>query len=301
MDVKIWLKAFRLRTLPLALSCIAMGGFLAASAHAFRWDIFLLCILTTIFLQILSNLANDYGDSIHGADSIDRKGPSRAVQSGEISAHQMKAAVVVFVLLCLASGITLLVVSFGWNWEAMLFFFGLGLLSIIAAIAYTVGKRPYGYVGLGDFSVLVFFGLVGVMGSYYLFTKQISWHQMLPALSCGFFSIGVLNINNIRDIESDKKAGKFSIPVRVGRGNAILYHWFLILAGLFFAVAYSLLTPFSPWQWLFLLSVPLFVKNVLAVSRKPSEQLDPYLKQMALSTLIFVLLFGAGLILSAKV
>ena len=139
------------------------------------------------------------------------------------------------------------------------------------------------------------------MGSYYLFTKQISWHQILPALSCGFFSIGVLNINNIRDIESDKKAGKFSIPVRVGRGNAVLYHWFLILAGLFSAVAYSLVTPFSPWQWLFLLSVPLFVKNVLAVSRKPSEQLDPYLKQMALSTLIFVLLFGTGLILSAKI
>jgi 1,4-dihydroxy-2-naphthoate polyprenyltransferase len=300
MDVKIWLSAFRLRTLPLALSCIAMGGFLAASADAFSWDIFLLCILTTIFLQILSNLANDYGDSIHGADSLDRKGPSRAVQSGAISAQQMKVAVFVFVILCLVSGITLLVVSFGWNWKAMLFFFALGLLSILAAIAYTVGKRPYGYAGLGDFSVLIFFGLVGVMGSYYLFTKELSWYQMLPALSCGFFSIGVLNINNIRDIESDKKAGKFSIPVRVGRHNAILYHGFLLFAGLISAILFNIFTSHSPWQWLFLLSTPLFVKNVLAVSRKPSEQLDPYLKQMALSTLAFVLLFGAGLILSAK-
>ena len=300
MDVKIWLSAFRLRTLPLALSCIAMGGFLAASADAFRWDIFLLCILTTIFLQILSNLANDYGDSIHGADGLDRKGPSRAVQSGAISAHQMKVAVIVFVILCLASGISLLVVSFGWNWKAMLFFFALGLLSILAAVAYTVGKRPYGYAGLGDFSVLIFFGLVGVMGSYYLFTKELSWYQILPALSCGFFSIGVLNINNIRDIESDKKAGKFSIPVRVGRSNAILYHGFLIFAGLISAILFNIFTSHSPWQWLFLLSAPLFLKNILAVSSKPSEQLDPYLKQMALSTLAFVLLFGAGLILSAK-
>jgi 1,4-dihydroxy-2-naphthoate octaprenyltransferase len=284
--------------LPLALSCIAMGGFLAVAANAFRWDIFLLCILTTIFLQILSNLANDYGDSIHGADSPDRKGPARAVQSGAITAQQMKGAVIIFVLLCLISGISLLLVSFGLNWKAIFFFFGLGLLSILAAIAYTVGKKPYGYAGLGDFSVLIFFGLVGVMGSYYLFTKEITWFQILPALSCGFFSIGVLNVNNIRDIESDRKAGKFSIPVRIGRINAVRYHWSLLFTGLFSATIYVLLIYTSPWQWLFLLSVPLFVKNGLAISQKPSHQLDPYLKQMALSTLVFVLLFGAGLILS---
>lgn len=298
MNFKIWLRAFRLRTLPLSLSCIAMGGFLAASTASFRWDIFLLCVLTTIFLQILSNLANDYGDSIHGADSIDRKGPSRAVQSGAISARQMKTAVVVFVLLCLGSGVSLLLVSFGVNWRAMFFFFCLGLLSILAAIAYTVGKKPYGYIGLGDFSVLIFFGLVGVLGSYYLFTKEFSAYKILPALSCGFFSIGVLNINNIRDIESDQKAGKFSIPVRIGRNKSIVYHWFLIIAGIISAVVYTFLTAREPWQWLFLLSVPLFLKNCLAVSQKPSDQLDPYLKQMALSTLAFVLLFGIGLILS---
>ena len=124
------------------------------------------------------------------------------------------------------------------NWNAILFFFALGLLSILAAIAYTVGKKPYGYIGLGDFSVLIFFGFVGVMGSYYLFTQQISWKEILPALSCGLFSIGVLNVNNIRDIESDAKAGKFSIPVRIGRINAIRYHWFLLLAGLASALAY---------------------------------------------------------------
>ena len=254
----------------------------------------MLCVTTTIFLQILSNLANDYGDSINGADSAERKGPSRAVQSGAISAEQMKFAVVFFIILCLVSGIALLFVSFGLNWNAILFFFGLGLLSIVAAIAYTVGKKPYGYAGLGDLSVLLFFGLVGVMGSYYLFTQRLSWYEILPALSCGFFSIGVLNINNIRDIESDKKAGKFSIPVRIGRQKAITYHWFLLISGLLSSTVYSLLTYQSPWQFLFLLSAPLFIKNVLTISQKPSSELDPYLKQMALSTLLFVILFGIG-------
>jgi 1,4-dihydroxy-2-naphthoate octaprenyltransferase len=275
-----------------------MGGFLAASNGAFKWNIFTLCVVTTIFLQVLSNLANDYGDSIHGADSADRKGPSRAVQSGAISAKQMKVAVFIFIVLCLVSGISLLLVSFGLNWQAILFFFGLGVLSILAAIAYTVGRRPYGYAGLGDFSVLIFFGLVGVMGSYYLFTQRISWHELLPALSCGFFSIGVLNINNIRDIESDRKAGKFSIPVRIGRRKAIVYHWILLISGLLSTTLYSVLIYRSPWQFLFLLSTPLILKNALAVSNKPSSELDPYLKQMALSTLLFVILFGIGIILS---
>jgi 1,4-dihydroxy-2-naphthoate polyprenyltransferase len=293
--VKPWIKAFRLRTLPLALSCIAMGGFLAASVNAFRWDIFLFCILTTIFLQVLSNLANDYGDSIHGADSDDRKGPSRAVQSGAISAMQMKIAIFVFVGLCLISGVSLLLISFGLNWNAIFFFFGLGVLSILAAIAYTVGKKPYGYAGLGDFSVLIFFGLIGVMGSNYLFTKQINWTQVLPALSCGFFSMGVLNVNNIRDIESDKKAGKFSIPVRIGREKAIAYHWFLLMAGMISTTVFSLLTYQGLLQFLFLLSFPFFIVNGLNIQRK--SELDPYLKQLALSTLLFVVLFGLGQIL----
>ncbi len=297
MRIKSWISAFRLRTLPLALSCIGMGSFLAASVGAFRWDIFLFSVLTTIFLQILSNLANDYGDSIHGADSADRKGPFRAVQSGAISLGQMKAAIIIFIGLCLASGISLLLISFGLNWNAILFFFGLGVFSILAAIAYTVGKKPYGYAGLGDFSVLIFFGLIGVVGSNYLFTKQFNWMLIFPALSCGFFSIGVLNINNIRDIESDRKAGKYSIPVRMGHDNAIRYHWFLILAGIVSASMFVIINYSSPSQLLFVWSIPLFIRNGFAVQRKPAEALDPYLKQMALSTLFFVLLFGLGLML----
>jgi 1,4-dihydroxy-2-naphthoate polyprenyltransferase len=297
-NTRIWIKAFRLRTLPLAVSCIAMGGFLASAAGAFRWDIFLLCVLTTIFLQILSNLANDYGDSIHGADNADRKGPTRAVQSGAVTKTQMRNAVIVFVLLSLISGISLLLVSFGLQWKAIFFFFGLGVLSILAAIAYTVGKKPYGYAGLGDFSVLIFFGFVGVMGSYYLFTKEVTALEILPALSCGLFSIAVLNINNIRDIESDRKAGKFSIPVRIGRDKAILYHWLLLVTGISSAIVYTIVRFESLWQLIFLVTLPLFFINGRAVSSKPSHELDPFLKQMALSTLLFVVLFGLGLVLS---
>jgi 1,4-dihydroxy-2-naphthoate octaprenyltransferase len=295
---KAWLSAFRLRTLPLALSCIGMAGFLAAAADKFNGLIFFLCCLTTIFLQVLSNLANDYGDSINGADHAERKGPKRAVQSGAISAEQMKKAVIIFVFLCLVSGISLLLISFGLDWNALLFFFILGLFSIAAAIAYTVGKKPYGYIGLGDISVLIFFGLVGVMGSLYLFTKSVSWPDVLPALSCGLFSIAVLNINNIRDIESDRTAGKFSIPVRIGKAKASVYHWFLLVSGLLSSVVYVMMTYKSPWQFLFLLTSPLFVRIGLAVSRKPSVELDPYLKQMALSTLLFVILFGVGFLLA---
>lgn len=297
MSIKIWIRAFRLRTLPLALSSIAMGSTLAAEAGYFRLDIFLLCVTTTVFLQILSNLANDYGDSIHGADHADRKGPSRTVQSGLISPAQMRLAVFLFAALCLCSGIFLLLLSFGLNWNALLFFFGLGVSSILAAIGYTVGKKPYGYIGLGDISVLIFFGLVGVMGSFYLFAQYITWVQIFPALSCGFFSMAVLNVNNIRDIESDRAAGKYSIPVRIGRRKATIYHHLLLISGFLSAVIYNLVTFHTGWQFLFLLSIPLLIMNARAVSRKPSHELDPYLKQMALSTLFFVFLFGAGLLL----
>jgi 1,4-dihydroxy-2-naphthoate polyprenyltransferase len=295
-----WIQAFRLRTLPLALSSIAMGGFLAAAAGMFRWSIFLLCILTTIFLQVLSNLANDYGDSIHGADSAERKGPSRAVQTGSISPAAMKTAIIIFAILALVSGVTLLLVAFGVNWKGIGFFLLLGLLSIGAAIAYTVGKKPYGYLGLGDLSVFIFFGLVAVLGSYYLFAGQIFLTHLLPATSCGLFSVAVLNINNIRDIDSDRLAGKYSVPVRIGRKNAVVYHWFIVLGGLLAAFLYTMLNFVSIWQLLFLLTIPLFLRNLTAVSRKSSLSLDPYLKQMALSTLAFVILFGVGLLLGTR-
>ncbi|MBK0404625.1 1,4-dihydroxy-2-naphthoate polyprenyltransferase [Adhaeribacter sp. BT258] len=298
--LKAWVSAFRLRTLPLALSSIFMGGFLAATQLAFDPVVLGLCILTTLFLQILSNLANDYGDSVHGADHAERKGPKRAVQAGLISAKEMKTGIVVFSLLSLVSGLGLLWFSFGSEGIYLfLLFLALGLAAIWAAITYTNGPKPYGYAGLGDISVFLFFGLVGVLGTVYLQSQEFSLSHILPAAACGFFATGVLNVNNIRDIVSDKLAGKNSVPVRLGTKNARIYHWFLLIAGMACAVGFVFWRFFGPWQFLFVLSFPFFIYNGVQVSKKqqPAE-LDPYLKQLSLSTLLFVFLFGIGLALS---
>ncbi len=289
--MKNWLYAARPRTLPLSLSSILMGSFLAASAGKFSWLIFAFCCLTTIALQVLSNFANDYGDTQNGADLAGRVGPQRAVQSGAISPKQMLNGIIVLAIICLVFGILLLYFAFKdaaanqfWG------FLGLGLLCMLAAYTYTAGKKPYGYAGLGDISVLIFFGLVGVLGSNYLYTKSFDWINLLPALSCGFFATGVLNINNIRDIESDTRAGKKTIPARLGRETAIKYHWFLLIAGMASILVFSMLK--EQYAILYVLCFPLFFINGIKVSTLPNP--DPMLKQMSLSTLAFVLLFGIG-------
>ncbi|WP_194973983.1 1,4-dihydroxy-2-naphthoate polyprenyltransferase [Aquiflexum lacus] len=290
-----WLHAIRLRTLPLALSSILTGTFLAAHNHAFRWEVFVFAALTTIFLQILSNLANDYGDSVHGADSSEREGPIRAVQSGILSLSDMKKAIFLFTAFSLISGLILLYVALQ-DLQLFLLFLGLGIAAILAAITYTSGNKPYGYAGFGDVSVFVFFGLLGVLGTYFLHSLSFDSIILLPAFSLGFFSTAVLNINNIRDINSDTKARKKSIPVRIGRKKAIFYNWILIIGGnvflLFFAVSVQ-----SLGSLLALITVPMMLQVGKGISKKTSsKELDPYLKKMAISTLLWVLAFGTGLI-----
>ena len=298
MSLCPWISAARPRTLPLALASIGMGAFLAASEQHFRWNVFLLSALTTVFLQILSNLANDYGDSIHGADHAGREGPLRAVQSGSITPAAMKWAIGILAGLSLGSGIALLWLALPGDQTTFLFFLALGLLAIGASITYTSGGKPYGYAGLGDLSVLIFFGLVGVTGSYYLYTLNWRWENILPALSCGFFSAAVLNVNNIRDINTDKIAGKRSIPVRLGRQRAVVYHWMLLILGILCSVVYVVVDFNSYYQWLFVICLPLLVSNGQAVQqRRTAAELDPYLKQMALTTLLYVVTFGIGLLL----
>ncbi len=269
---------------------------MAAANGVFNGAVVGLCVLTTLFLQILSNLANDYGDTKHGADSVHREGPMRAVQAGHITPEQMKKGMLVFTLLSLASGLLLLWVSFGADGMLLaLLFLALGLAAIWAAINYTAGNNPYGYAGFGDISVFVFFGLLGVLGTYFLQAQALEPVVILPALVCGFFATAVLNVNNIRDINSDTLAGKRSLPVRLGRKRARVYHLFLLSGGVLSAVLYVLLHFQSPWQFLFLLALPLVIVNGINVWRKQtSKELDPYLKQMALTTLLFVLLFGIG-------
>lgn len=292
-NIKNWIHAFRLRTLPLAMASISLGSFLAASKGVFNLKVTVMCVITTLFLQILSNLANDYGDSIHGADLVEtREGPKRTVQSGSISKEEMKNAIIIFTLLSAISGLYLI------HDQNLLLFLPLGFLAIVAAITYTIGKKPYGYAGLGDISVFIFFGLVGVLGTYFLQSHNFDWSLLLPASSCGFFSTAVLNVNNIRDINSDKIAGKNSVPVRLGAEKARIYHIILISLGIVCAVCYTLINYFSLWQWLFLITIPLLLNNAKNVyNKKTAQEIDPYLKQMALSTLAFVFTFGIGNIL----
>ena len=294
--MKAWLYAARPRTLALAIAGIVLGLFLAAARAEVRWLPAVLTLLTAVLLQILSNLANDYGDSLHGADHDERSGPRRAVQSGMISAEQMRRAMLLTAACAMLSGLVLVWMAFGARaiWLVALFLL-LGAAAVWAAIAYTASSNPYGYRGLGDLFVFVFFGLVAVGGAYFLQTASLPPVVLLPAASCGFFAVGVLNVNNIRDIDSDRRAGKRSIPVRLGAHRARIYHWVLLLGGLGAALAYVLLTYRSPWQFLFLLSAPLFIRNGLTVWRaQASEALDPMLKQLSLSTLFFVLTFGVG-------
>lgn len=297
--MKAWIKAFRLRSLPLALACISMGSILAYADGKMNWAVAILSLVTTVFLQILSNLANDYGDAISGVDSPDRQGPSRAVHTGEITAKAMFRAIVIFGILSFVSGISLLLMGLSIDIQFFIFL-TIGLVAIAAAIKYTMGKNPYGYAGFGDLSVFLFFGIVGVMGTYYLHTGTWSSLGVLPALSCSFFAVAVLNVNNIRDIESDKLAGKNSIPVRLGRDRAVIYHYFLLLAGILCSLIYVFLSYKGPFQFLFLLVLPLLYINGKAVhTMHEASKLDPYLKQMALTTLLFVVCFGLGNVLYA--
>jgi 1,4-dihydroxy-2-naphthoate octaprenyltransferase len=298
-NMAIWIDAMRPRTLPLAIASIVMGSALAASRPPFSWAITLLAITTAVLLQILSNLANDYGDWQHGADSTQREGPQRAVQSGAISSRKMLLAVGISVSLSILCGIALLWVAFGPQARQFFFVFVLiGAAAILAAIGYTAGLRPYGYAGLGDLAVLIFFGWVAVMGTYFLQTKRLDWDILLPATSCGLLAVAVLNINNIRDRRSDQLAGKNTIPVRLGLQPARIYHWVLLITAVVLAVAYVLLNFRSPWQFLFILTIPLLIRNGVLVWRTSSpQQLNPLLKQLSITTLLFVLSFSLGQVL----
>jgi len=302
-----WLYAFRLRTLPLAFSSIITGSSIAFvdNRSNFKWPVFALCIITTLLLQILSNLANDYGDSEKGTDNDERIGPKRAVQQGLLSFTEIKRGIAVAVVLSLVFGSALVTeATKGLDVGYGIFFFVLGLAAIAAAIKYTVGKGAYGYMGLGDVFVLLFFGIVGVCGSYYLMAHRFNYSVLLPAFTIGAFASGVLNLNNLRDRESDAKAGKNSLVVKIGTLNAKKYHTGLIVLGFVAAIVFVFLnytsTPQFPFQFLFIITVPLFRRHLITVRKieNPAD-FDPQLKQMAISTFIFSILFALGIIVGS--
>lgn len=295
---KAWISAFRLRTLPLAFSCIITGSAIAHSKGTFDALTFSLALLTTLFLQVLSNLANDYGDAEKGTDNENRIGPERAIQSGMISAKSMKKGMAVFVVLSLLSGLSLVFYATrNYNFLIPLFFILLGVGAIVAAIKYTAGKGAYGYKGLGDLFVFLFFGIVGVGGTYFLFSKSWDIRLLMPSLTIGLFSSAVLNLNNMRDVENDEASGKRTLVVKIGLENAIKYHIFIVVIGILSAMTFVLSEPFKIINLLFVISFfPMVVHLKKVVKTKSPADFDPELKKVALSTFLFSLLFWISII-----
>ena len=306
MDVKSYIKAARLRTLPLSISGIILGSYLGNEfvnsllEHTIRtsiWEssIFWLAIFTTIGFQVLSNYANDYGDGIKGSDK-NRTGEARMVSSGAITPKQMKTAMIITTTITLLIALLLIYVAFGSeSFGYSILFFGLGIASIAAAIKYTVGNSAYGYSGFGDIFVFLFFGLLSVVGSYFLYTKIINFEIFLPAFSIGLLSTAVLNLNNLRDREQDKTNNKNTLVVKLGAVRAKKYHYFLIIGALITALINAVLNFSSNYEFVFLVAFIPLVKNMITVSRNntPAE-LDGELKKVALSTFLFAILFGIG-------
>jgi len=294
-----WIEAARPRTLPLAIASILLGNFLAYAAGKFSFLTATLAILTTLLLQILSNFANDFGDSKNGVDNKNRKVALRAVQTGKISPSEMKNAVIITASLSFISGISLLYFALQYaKPQTIITFVGLGLLAIVAAIAYTVGKKPYGYMGLGDLSVFLFFGWVGTFGTYYLQTEILNYYILIPASGCGFLSVAVLNLNNLRDLENDRKTGKNSIPVRIGKTYGFYYQKTIMLLGVCTFIVYLMYQgkPIQLSQNIIIMAgwYPLVQIIKQLNSKMTPAQIDPYLKKTALSTLFLIVIFGVS-------
>jgi len=292
-NTKAWVQAARLRTLPLSLSGIIVGTALAMLEGQFELPIFILALLTTVGFQVTSNFANDYGDGVKGTDNEDRIGPARAIQSGTITKRALKKGIVASIIISLLIALALIYLAFGLeNVPYILLFLLLGLLSIWAAITYTVGANAYGYRGMGDLFVFLFFGLLGVLGSMFLYTKSLGWSSLLPAISIGLLCVAVLNLNNLRDIVSDKKHGKITMVVKMGFKNGKRYHFLLIFMALISFALYLWMEDFDWKQSFFMVAfVPLLIHLRKVMMTKDPGELDIELKKVALSTFLLALLF----------
>lgn len=305
--MKHWIEAARVRTLPLSVSGIILGCFYAMSQTIFNWKIFIFAITTTLLLQILSNFANDYGDGVKGTDNEDRIGPKRAIQSGVISPAAMKRAMVITSVLTMGSAITLIYFAFkDTNLVFSLFFLTLGALAVASAIRYTVGNTAYGYRGYGDLFVFVFFGLVSTLGVSFMFLKEVDLLLILPAAAIGFLSVGVLNLNNMRDEESDRKVGKNTIVVKIGGAKAKKYHYFLVISAMVLVLVFAILFDWykdnDPGyvnfdMYLFLIAYIPLIKHLVRVYKNTEPRaLDPELKKLAISTFLLSILLSLCLI-----
>lgn len=293
-----WIESLRPKTLPLGVIAIVTGSALTYLTGNFKWPVALLALITAGLLQILSNLANDYGDAVKGSDTAERIGPLRGMQKGVITQADMKKALKLNIAAICLSGLLLIIVACEKPEDAF-GFLALGLVAIVAAITYTVGKKPYGYLGLGDISVLIFFGWLSVIGTYYLQANTFNIITVLPATACGLLSVAVLNINNMRDIENDIKAGKNTLAVRLGPQGARIYHAIIIIVAILCLVMFKL-TYLSGWSgWLFLFAVPMLLNHLRRVVTDPTpEGMRPLLENMVKAALVTNVLFAIGVVMS---
>ncbi|WP_179019385.1 1,4-dihydroxy-2-naphthoate octaprenyltransferase [Winogradskyella forsetii] len=297
--IKPWLSAMRLRTLPLSVSGIILGSCFAYYNGHFNPWVLVLAILTTISLQVLSNLANDYGDGIKGTDNDERVGPIRAIQSGEITPDEMFNAIRHNILIVIVLTLALLWAAFGTgNFLYILLFMILGGFSVYAALNYTMGDSPYGYRALGDVFVFIFFGLLSTVGSYFLYMHTLDHVIVLPAIALGLLSVGVLNLNNMRDIQSDANAGKITLAVKLGMARAKNYHFVLIVGAMVITVVFSILYYVEPYNFIYVLAfLPLIIHLKKIKAAVNPNDFDSQLKVLALSTFLFSILLGIGYIL----
>lgn len=298
-QLKTWISAFRLRTLPLSISGAVVGSSYAYFLGFFDILIFVLIVLTTLSFQILSNLANDYGDGIKGTDNNSRIGPERALQSGTISPKQMKNAIIVNAIFSIILALLLIYVAFGVSQLfSSLIFIVLGALSIYAAIAYTVGKSAYGYRALGDLMVFLFFGWLSVMGTYFLFAKDLNSMLLIPASAIGCLSAAVLNLNNMRDLETDLKSNKITLAGYLGKKSSKIYHFALILSAILLMLIFQYSISYSKIMYLsWIAFIPLIFHLKVVFFIKNPKDFDPHLKLVALSTFVLAILFATALII----
>ncbi|WP_412985501.1 1,4-dihydroxy-2-naphthoate octaprenyltransferase [Pontimicrobium sp. IMCC45349] len=297
---KLWLSAFRLRTLPLSVSGIIVSSCFAFYDGIFKWSIFILALLATISLQILSNIANDYGDGVKGTDNNNRIGPERAIQSGKITPSEMYTAIKLNVLVVIMFVFFLIYAAFGsHNFVYSILFITLGAISISAAIKYTVGKSAYGYRALGDIMVFLFFGLLSVFGTYFLYAKDLSTVLILPASIIGILSAGVLHLNNMRDIVSDKASNKTTVAILLGFKNAKRYHVLMIAIAIVLTISFCLLF-YRSWANLLplVMLIPLIKHIIFVANTEEPVKLDSQLKIVALATFFLSILMGLGFVIN---
>lgn len=294
-DLKSWIRAARPRTVLLSFSGVLMGSFLALNEKICYPSVLVFAAITAILLQILSNLANDYGDYTKGIDNTQRIGPKREMQSGNITKREMQIGIALTGTLCLFSGIILLIISFvkHQSWNELAIFGALGIAAVLAALFYTLGKHPYGYQGLGDLFCFIFFGWAAAAGTYYLATKNLDFSVLLPASAMGFMSNAVLNINNMRDYDSDKASGKNSLVVKIGLEKAFAYHAFLIVGGFVCLSAFLIIRHCAFYMHLFWLLFPLFAKDLMTIKRNiRTHRFDFLLPKQVRNTFVLTVAFG---------